>query len=265
MTGLAGVALAAGAGTRLRPLTTLLPKALCPVNNKALLDLALDRLSPHADDIAVNAHHHAEQIRGHVGRRARLSVERPVALGTAGALAQLRHWIDGRDVLLSNADAYLTGTLDRLVDDWDRQRCRLLVIAASGSGDFIDTDGDPVRYVGACLLPWQLISELRPEPSGLYEVLWRDEAQAGRLDLVRHDATAIDCGTPPDYLRANLHASGGRSVVGAGAEVAGAIDRCVIWPGAHVEADEHLVDCIRAGTRSDPLTVAATPWSPAPA
>jgi hypothetical protein len=44
-TDLAGVALAAGLGTRLRPLTYLRPKALCPVGGVPLVDLALDRLS----------------------------------------------------------------------------------------------------------------------------------------------------------------------------------------------------------------------------
>lgn len=258
MSGLAGVALAAGAGTRLRPLTTLQPKALCPVDNVPLLDRALDLLRPHAAAIAVNAHHRADQIVAHVDGRAHVSVEQPTALGTAGALGRLRRWIDGRDVLLYNADAYLPAGLDRLVDGWDRRRCRLLVIAVSGPGDFVD-GSVPVRYVGACLLPWRLVSGRSSEPSGLYEVLWRSEADAGRLDFVHHTATAIDCGTPADYLRANLHASDGRSVVGPGATVQGRVERCVVWPGAHVGPDEHLVECIRAGTRADPLTVPANP------
>ena len=86
----AGVVLAAGAGTRLRPLTDLRPKALCPVGGRPLLDLALDRLEPHTGTgprhLAVNAHHHAEQVVDHVGRRAHLSLEQPEPLGTAGAL-----------------------------------------------------------------------------------------------------------------------------------------------------------------------------------
>ena len=57
----------------------------------------------------------------------------------------------------------------------------------------------------------------------------------------------VDCGTPHDYLRANLLASGGASVVGAGAVVEGTLDRAVVWPDAHVGAAEHLHDCIRVG------------------
>jgi hypothetical protein len=193
-----------------------------------------------------------------------------VALGTGGALGRLRDWIAGRDVLLVNADAYLTGEGERsepgrgnpsrvlatLVEGWDRQRCRLLVAPTDGAGDFVDA-GHRVRYVGACLLPWHLVERLDATPSGLYEVLWRGERAAGRLDLVRHPGTAIDCGTPADYLRANLHASGGRSVVGVGAVVEGELERCVVWAGAYVGPDEHLVECIRAGTGAEPITVSA--------
>lgn len=257
MSDLAGVVLAAGAGTRLRPLTLLRPKALCPVGGVALLDHALTLLRPHAADLAVNAHHHADQIAAHLGDAVHLSVEQPEALGTAGALGRLRDWLAGRDVLLINADAYLEPGVGALVDGWGGGRCRLLVAPTGAPGDFT-FDGRPVRYVGACLLPWRLVSTLRATPSGLYEVLWRREHDAGRLDLVIHRGTAIDCGTPVDYLRANLHASGGRPVVGEGATVEGTVERCVVWAGAHVRRDEHLVECIRAGTRAEPMTVAAT-------
>jgi MurNAc alpha-1-phosphate uridylyltransferase len=262
-TGLAGVVLAAGLGTRLRPLTDLRPKALCPVGGVPLVDLALDRVSaclggPAAARslLAVNAHHHHDQVVQHLAGRAHVSVEQPIALGTAGALARLRPWLDGRDVLDTNADAYLPGGLGELMTDWDRERCRLLVatLPPGTRGDF-ELDGRPVRYVGGCLLPWHLITTLAEEPSGLYEVLWRRAAAMGRLELVPTTSTTIDCGTPADYLAANLHASHGRSVVGVGAVVEGTLDRCVVWDGAFVGAAEHLEQVVRAGTRDAPVTV----------
>jgi len=205
---LAGVVLAAGAGTRLRPLTAHRPKALCPVGGRLLVDHALDRLAPHTGSgpahLAVNAHHLAGQVVRHCRGRAFISIEEPEALGTAGALVPLRGWLAGRDVLLTNADAYLPAGLSRLVADWGGERCRLLCrrvdVAAGEKGDFGD-----LRYVGACLLPADAVAAVPAGISGLYEVLWRAEHAAGRLDLtiMAPGEAAVDCGTPADYLRAD--------------------------------------------------------------
>src|SRR6188508_754067 len=64
---LVGVALAAGEGRRLRPLTDHRPKPLCPVGNVALLDQALDRLSAATDALAVNLHHERPAMDEHLG------------------------------------------------------------------------------------------------------------------------------------------------------------------------------------------------------
>jgi len=265
----AGVVLAAGAGTRLRPLTELRPKALCPVGTVPLLDLALERLAPLAgaapDTVAVNAHAFAAAVRSHAGDRAHVSVETGEARGTAGGLGLLRPWIDGRDVAVTNADTYLPGGLRGFADaagGWDGERSRLLCGRADGRGDFPRLRPG-LRYVGACLLPWTSVRGLPTEPAGLFEVLWRAQADAGLLELVSLDeagagGVAIDCGTPADYLAANLHASGGRSVVDPSAVVEGRVERSVVWDGAHVAAGERLVEVIRAGTRQRPVTVPAT-------
>jgi N-acetyl-alpha-D-muramate 1-phosphate uridylyltransferase len=261
----AGVALAAGAGTRLRPLTDLRPKALCPVGGRPLVDWAIGRIRPLSGDgvehVAVNAHHHGGQVVAHCAGRAHVSVEHGEALGTAGALGLLREWLDGRDVAVTNADSYLPGGLDGFADGWDGERCRLLCVpSGEGRVDFT-ADGRGLRYVGTCLLPWAKVAGLEPVPSGLYEVLWRAEAAAGALDLLTPapPAVAIDCGTPADYLAANLHASGGRSVIGDGATVLGRVERSVVWDGAWVAAGEVLTDAIRAGTRENPVTVRTHP------
>ena len=266
----AGVVLAAGAGTRLAPLTALRPKALCPIGGVPLLDLALQRVAAECGDgparLAVNAHHLAPQVVAHVGGRARVSIEEPQALGTAGALGALRGWLDGRDVLLTNADAYLPGGLalaggTPFSHGWDGERCRLACVTAGpGSGlraDFRLPDGRGVRYVGGALLPWRLVRDLAAAPSGLYEVMWRAEAGRGALDLQVIEGGAVDCGTVADYLVANLHASGGASVVGRGAVVEGRLTRSVVWDGCRVEAGEHLVDVVRAGGAGVTLTVGA--------
>ncbi len=247
----AGVVLGAGAGTRLRPLTDILPKALCPVDNVPLVDLALDRLRALTDDIAVNVHHRRAQMEAHLaGRGVRVSVEEPEALGTAGALGRLREWIGGRPCAVVNADAWHRFDLSALLDGWDGERVRLLVVHDPDGGDF-----GPWRYCGAALMPWAEVERLPATPSGLYELSWRQAEAEGRLELVPMAGPYFDCGTPADYLAANLTASGGRSVVGEGATVEGELVRSVVWPGGVVQRGERLVECIRVGAT---LTVDAS-------
>lgn len=239
---IAAIILAAGLGTRLRPLSDLLPKALCPVANRPLLDWALAAVTRYADDVAVNVHAGRDQMEAHLADRGvHLSVEHGAPLGTAGGVANLRGWLGDRDVMVANADAWRSGTLDTLVDGWDGERARLLCVRDPARGDF-----GALRYAGACLMPWSAVRGLRPVPSGLYEVLWRHEHAAGRLDLVCTDEEFIDCGTVRDYLRANLAANGGESVVAADAVVEGEVVRSVVWPASVVAPGERLVDAVRA-------------------
>lgn len=245
---LAGVVLAAGAGTRLRPLTDILPKALCPVNNVPLLDHALARIGPYVARTAVNVHHGRDSMERHLAPLGvHVSLEEPEALGTAGALGQLREWIAGDPILLTNADAWHAGGLGGLVDRWTGENTRLFVVRDPGRGDFGD-----LRYAGAALLPWRDVRDLDPVPSGLYELSWQALEHEGQLELVEADHQFIDCGTPRDYLDANLAASGGESVVGEGAEIEGEVVRSVVWRGARVRAGERLVEVIRA---NDSVTV----------
>jgi MurNAc alpha-1-phosphate uridylyltransferase len=252
--GLAALVLAAGEGKRLRPLTDLRPKPLCPVGHTTLLDLALERVSPVVgpDAIAVNAHHLADQVVSHVGGRAHLSIEQPEALGTAGAVGAIRDWLNGRDVLVANGDVCFDVPPD-LVDfvaQWDRERPRLLVVEDRGQPDFEER----WRFAGVSLLPAAIAAGLTAEPSGLFEVVWRNAS----LDLVPTTSRYIDCGDPSAYLRANLMLSGGASVIGDGATVEGTLERCVVWPNATVGPDERLVEIVRAGgTNGEVFTVAA--------
>jgi NDP-sugar pyrophosphorylase family protein len=191
--------------------------------------------------VAVNVHHHRRQIEAHFASRdVHISVEEPEPLGTAGALGRLRDWIDMRPALVTNADAWMRVDLASFVDGWDGERTRLLCARDPVRPDF----PDGLRYAGTCLLPWNLIATLRDEPSGLYEVAWRDDPG---LDLLVHEGPFFDCGTPADYLGANLAANDGQSVVGPGAVVEGELIRSVVWPDGVVRRGERIVESIRVG------------------
>lgn len=243
MSDLAAVVLAAGAGMRLRPLTLLRPKPLCPVNNVPLVDHALRRVAAVTERIAVNVHHGRGLLEMHLAGRVHISIEEKEALGTAGAVGHLRDWIDGRSVLVVNGDSWHESTLESFVEGWDGERVRLLVAEDPERADF---DGK-WRFAGASLMPWSDARSLAPKPSGLYEVLWQTAQNDGRLELVIAEGVFFDCGTPSEYLAANLYASGGENVIGAGADVAGRLEDCVVWPFGVVRDDESLRECIRAG------------------
>ena len=270
MTGLCAVVFAAGEGTRLRPLTTTLPKPLCPVGNVPLLDRALTRLTQHNLSgpalVAVNACYLGDQVSAHVGDRAHVSREPgPAPLGTAGGLAYLNSWIAGRAVLAGNSDAYLVPhdgagrDLAPLLDDWDGVTVRVLAVPAGSR----PPEFGHLRFAGYSLLPPDLVAGLPLTRAELVQTIWRPAEQAGRLEVITYDGAYLDTGTPADFLAANLDSAGGgslvapdaevtgrvsRSVVGGGAHVAGSITRSVVFPGGVVGSGEDLVDAIRLGT-----------------
>jgi CTP:molybdopterin cytidylyltransferase MocA len=251
-TGLVGVVLAAGAGTRLRPLTDELPKAMCPVGTRPLVDWAIDRVAPHVAEVAVNAHGSQTALIDHLAGRVHVSVEDGDRLGTAGALGRLRSWIARRHVLVHNADSFVDDDLSRLLDGWDGERPRLLVRDEGRPSDFGD-----LHFLGVSLLPGPVAALMPDARAGLYDLVWRPAYERGELETVEATGTSIDCGTAADYLRANLHVSGGGSVVDPSAVVEGSLTRCVVWPSARVGAGEHLVDSIR--TPRTTVTVGAAP------
>lgn len=195
--------LAAGAGTRLRPLTDLLPKPLCPVGNRPLLDWSLAALSRVTSDLAVNVCHHPDLMLAHLAAHhpgVHVSVEEPPALGTAGGVARLAPWLDGRAALVVNADTWHRVELSVVLEAWDGDRVRLCTTTPGGFG--------PGSTVVASLLPPWAVARCRPEPSGLWEEVWSPALRDGRSETVHVDGPVVDCGTPADYLRANLLVAG---------------------------------------------------------
>lgn len=236
--------LGAGAGERLRPLTRLRPKVLCPVGDRPLVDHAIERFASSTSSVAVNIHHGRDLLESHLAGRVHLSIEEAEPFGTAGALGALRDWIDSRPSLVANGDTWCPTPMARLVDGWDGERIRILVHGTS--------ELKPGVRIAGALMPWTVVRLLEPVPSGLYRQVWAPAEREGRLDVVAigADEPCVDCGTPSEYLRANLAWSGGESVIGAGASVQGEVTESVLWPGAVVHEGEHLCRAIRAHDRT---------------
>lgn len=103
---------AAGLGTRLRPLTDNMPKALVPVAGKPMLERVILRLKDSGfNDITVNIHHFGEQImdflraNNNFGAEIHISDERDKLLDTGGGIKNARHFLDGNEpFLVHNAD-----------------------------------------------------------------------------------------------------------------------------------------------------------------
>lgn len=116
------VLLAAGLGTRLRPLTDHTPKCLVDIDGRALLDIWLDALTDQGvDEVLVNTHHLADRITTHLAGRAGgprvLTVHEPVLLGSAGTLRRNAAFLADEDMFLAiNADNLTDFDLRGLVD-----------------------------------------------------------------------------------------------------------------------------------------------------
>lgn len=98
--------LAAGLGTRLRPLTDSVPKCLVQVGGRPLLDFWFDNFrAAGVDEVLVNLHHMPDQVRSHLAAyrgkpRVRTSYE-PTLLGSAGTLVAGRRFVGSDEVFLA--------------------------------------------------------------------------------------------------------------------------------------------------------------------
>ena len=114
--------LAAGVGSRLRPVTDATPKCMVIIDGRPLLDIWLDALSRAGiDEVLVNLHHLPDMVRRHVAARAGsprvVTVFEPELLGSAGTLAANRRWVDGEEMFLAcYADNLTDFDLRSLID-----------------------------------------------------------------------------------------------------------------------------------------------------
>ena len=114
--------LAAGVGSRLRPITNTTPKCMVVIDDRPLLDIWLDALDrAGVDEVLVNLHHLPDVVRRHLAERPASHVIRtsfePELLGSAGTLLTNREWVEGEDFFLTcYADNLTDFDLRSLID-----------------------------------------------------------------------------------------------------------------------------------------------------
>ena len=213
--------LAAGLGTRLRPVTDSIPKPLVEINGRSLIDHAIDRLAlAGVERVVVNIHYKAAMMTAHLARRAHPRIElseEAELLDTGGGVARALplldeaffvvnsdvFWLDGPDpALLRLTAAFDPAFMDAVL----LLQPTLSAVGYDGSGDyFIDPVGRPRRrrerevapylFAGLQLLHRRLFDTAPGPVFSLVRLFDRAEAEE-RLGAVVHDGEWYHVGTP---------------------------------------------------------------------
>jgi MurNAc alpha-1-phosphate uridylyltransferase len=228
--------LAAGPGTRMRPLTEATAKPLLPLGGRSLLDHALDRLrDAGVTEVVVNAYWHADHIAAHLAGRSggpRTIVRREeLLLGTGGGVAAVLDLLGPDPFFVINGDTFWldgpTPAIKRLAASWDNDVDAVLLVhrtyqvpAEIGAGDFaldpwgvVRRRGEreivPYIYAGIQLASPALFADA-PAGSFSMNLLWDRAIARRRLRGVVHDGLWFHLSTPTDLAAAeySLHSRG---------------------------------------------------------
>ncbi|MHC8508085.1 MAG: nucleotidyltransferase family protein [Rhodospirillales bacterium] len=228
--------LAAGLGTRMRPLTDTRPKPLIEAGGKALIDWTLDRFaSGGVKRCVVNLHHLGDHVRAHLQSRAApahasapgpeiaFSPE-PELLETGGGVKNALKLLGPAPFFTANGDSiWLDGptpALARMAAAWDDGRMDVLLLLNStveavgyeGPGDFLCESGgllarrpegevSPYAFTGVQMIHPRAF-EKAPEGAFSMNLIYDAAIKAGRLFGVVHDGLWLHVGTPEGLAQA---------------------------------------------------------------
>jgi N-acetyl-alpha-D-muramate 1-phosphate uridylyltransferase len=213
--------LAAGLGTRLRPVTDTIPKPLIEIDGRTLLDYAIDRLAlVGVETVVVNVHYKAAMVAAQLARRDHPRIEishEPDLLDTGGGVARALPLLDDVFFVVNSDVFWLDGqdrTLQRLAAAFDPERMDAILllqrtvtaVGYEGSGDYlIDASGCPHRrgereiapflFAGLQLLHSRVFAGISDRVFSLVRIFDRAE-EAGRLQAIVHDGEWYHIGTP---------------------------------------------------------------------
>ncbi len=221
--------LAAGFGTRLRPLTETRPKSLVPVCGIPMLSYALAHAARHGlTKGIVNAHYLADAFERwegkHEGVNLTVLVE-PEILGTGGGMASVRDRLGPRVVVLNTDvlhDVDLSALRDMVPDLGAAMALRLSpeaarygVVAGDATGTIVDINGittgpsegavdRSTHFTGIHALDSRLLAEAPPGFSGILQTAYSAAVPHRRVMAHRHNGFWIDVGDVAAYHSANL-------------------------------------------------------------
>jgi NDP-sugar pyrophosphorylase family protein len=223
--------MAAGLGTRLRPLTNDLPKPLVPVGGKPMIEFVLASLARHGvTEALLNIHYLPEKMRAFVdawnesGRQPRLSVqdESGKILGSGGGVALAAPWLFAQDdyAVVCNSDVLAQPDLTTLVKAHRASGlpCTLMVMAHPEAGkkftglrveggkvlSFEKAGSGLFHFPGFYVISKEAVARM-PAPTDEFSVvekLWRPLAAEGKLGAFLYEGKYMDLGTVEDLKAA---------------------------------------------------------------
>ena len=257
--------LAAGFGTRLRPLTDKRPKALMPVANRPILAWAVDYLRNYGStDIIINAHHHHEQVVAYVRRRhfhgVKIEVKvEPEILGNGGGIKNVEGFFGREPFVVMNVDILTDIDLQAAFRDHTNSGARVTLVlhdCAPYNQIRVDKDRnitDIGKTASAGRLAFTGIHIIDPEvlsfiPEGVFSDIidcYRSLIQDGKTvkAYVSTNHYWRDIGSATQYLEANRDFAARPFLIGADCRIhpsAGLEEWAVIGDGCTLEEGANI-------------------------
>lgn len=221
--------MAAGKGTRMRPLTDTMPKPLVPFAGKPLIDHVLDRLAEASvAEAVVNVHYFADMLEAHLASRRQpriiISDEREVLLDTGGGTKKALPLLGDDPIITFNSDSVwveeIGSNLANLMAAWNPERMDALLMIADatrtigyvGRGDFLmNEEGLLARRAPSTTAPYMFagVQIIKPGlfadgPDGPFStnLIWDRLIEKGRLFGHRMSGVWMHVGAPDDLAEA---------------------------------------------------------------
>ena len=222
--------LAAGYGTRLKPLTDRMPKPLVPVAGKPMIEYALDKLQVYGvEEVIINVSHLKDQLTAYVSNCSSLTIkisEEAEPLETGGGLKKALPFLGNEPVFTINSDILWTdepeSALDRLTRYWDDAKMDFLLLTQPKAkaighdkgedhlfikpGNTFDWNEQETPYIiaGIGIIHTRVLFHA-PDGKFSVKILWHQALKQNRLACLPHHGQWFQTGTIEDIKTAEKH------------------------------------------------------------